>query len=274
MKLCPRSALIAFVFSIALAACGGGTNNSTVDGNATSGGADGGGTDGGGSEPAVRSPAGVWRGTSSTGRAVAGVVFDNGDLWFSYTAEQSSLAAGVVTGQVTVDSEGRLTGFGTDFNLDGAGAREAELSGEVVARQSLVVDVVVDGESVLQFTGEYSVQDEQPADLSTVLGAFAGTASTVTGAETSEIIVGDAGMLAGVAALGCTFAGSVSPRSDINVFDVSLSFGGDGCLFANVQASGVAWIHGQQTFMATVVTETDNREVLVFSGLLDTATAE
>jgi hypothetical protein len=216
----------------------------------------------------------VWRGTSVTGRSVAGVVFADGEFWFTYTAEQSSLPSGVVTGVATVDSAGELTGFGTDLNFDGAGSRAAELSGDVLARQSLAIDVVVGGETVLQFTSAYSVQDEQPADLSTVLGSFIGTASTVAGAETSEVIVGDAGMLAGESALGCDFTGSVSPRSDINVFDVSLSFVGDTCLFADLQASGVAWIVDQRTFTATVVLEGATSAALVFSGLLDTNAAQ
>ncbi len=266
MKSNSLSTLIALLLSAMLAACGGGSDGGSDADEMISGGTDG----EAGGDAVTRSAAGVWQGTSTSGRTVGGVVFDDGSFWFTYTAQQSTLGAGVVTGQATVDTDGKLTGVGTDYNLDGMGSRNAVLTGVVMTRQSLSVDVQVDGSSVIQFESDYALQAEQPADLAGVLGSYLGTSSSVLGAETSEVIVGGTGMLAGVSDFGCNFAGSVSPRSDINVFDVSFSFSGQPCEFVDQSALGVAWVTEQQTLTAVVLIGTDSRSALLFSGVIST----
>lgn len=221
----------------------------------------------------VQSPAGFWRGTSTDGRSVEGVVFDDGEFWLSYTAEQSSLAAGLVVGQAVVDAQGTLSGEATDFNLDGAGSRAIVLDGMLVARQSLALDILANDESVLSFTGNHSPTDAEPADVSSVLGAFVGTFSTVAGAVTSELVIGNDGMLVGVSAFGCDFTGSVSPRSDADVFELAFTFRGELCEFAAVQVEGIAWVSDSATLTVLAMTAHGSPIALVFNGSLDPANA-
>ena len=86
----------------------------------------------------------------------------------------------------------------------------------------------------------YDVTFEESPLLSDLAGAYSGQAVSSSGVQTVDLTVTSAGAVAGTVA-GCQFTGLAAPRSDANAFDLSVTFGGAPCLFANQTLTGLAY---------------------------------
>ena len=104
------------------AACGGGYSESDVSSL---------------SQPTALSAEGRWTGATSTGRAIAGLVLDDGSYWLFYSARDNpNVLAGLVQGTGTSHSGSFGSSNTRDFNLEGAGIRAATMRGSYVPNKS------------------------------------------------------------------------------------------------------------------------------------------
>lgn len=102
-----------FNSGFAPAACGGGNSESDVSSL---------------SHPTALSAEGRWTGTTSTGRAIVGLVLDDGSYWLLYSARGNpNVLAGLVEGTGTSHSGSFGSSNTRDFNLEGAGIRAATM---------------------------------------------------------------------------------------------------------------------------------------------------
>lgn len=158
-------------------------------------------------QPTATSAEGLWTGTTSTGRAVAGLVLDDGSYWLFYTASDNrNILAGLVQGTGTSHFGSFGSSNSRNFHVEGVGIRAATMSGSYV--------------------------------LTLVTGTYVGLrpdhhAVTVT--------VDSAGTLSGHSTDGCTVAGTLFPRGKGNLFHTSVTFGGGACRQGTETVTGVAF---------------------------------
>jgi hypothetical protein len=182
---------------------------------------------------------GRWTGTTSTGRAVAGLVFEDGSYWLFYTAKGNPIVlAGLIQGTGTSHSGSFGSSTTRDFNLEGAGIRAATMRGSYVPNQSFQGTIAFFNGDTESVTSTYDGDSKSAANLNLVAGTYSELRSDN---HTVTVTVDAAGTLSGHASDGCTFAGTLSPRAKGNVFQTSVTFGGGACRQGTKTVTGVAF---------------------------------
>lgn len=216
--------------SLLLSACGGG-------------GGDGGGDGGGNNPPPTTTAEGLWVGTTSNGRTVAGVVLDNSQFWVIYTSVgNGAVIAGAVQGDGSYQGNSFTSSNGKDFNFEGAGVNGVDVNATFAQEQSLSGSITYDGSPTeFTFTSTYNPDYDLQPSLSTVAGTYAGSGYAGGGVEFTTVTIAAAGSITGVSSSGCAFTGSVTPHSKGNVYDVSITFGGGVCANGSNTVAGVGY---------------------------------
>ncbi|MBK9949334.1 MAG: hypothetical protein IPP12_19430 [Nitrospira sp.] len=213
-----------FNSGFAPAACGGGYSESDVSSL---------------SQPAATSAEGRWMGTTSTGRAVAGLVLEDGSYWLFYTARDNpNILAGLVQGTGTSHSGSFGSSNTRDFNLEGAGIRAATMNGSYVPNKSFLGTIAYFNGEVENFTSTPDADSESALNLTQLTGTYT---ALHTDNHTVTVTVESAGTLSGDSTDGCTVAWTLSPQGKGNVFHTSVTFGGDTCRQGTETLTGVAF---------------------------------
>lgn len=214
--------LIALAATTLLAACGGG----------------------GDSTPAAPSPAqGLWVGTTSTNRAVTGLVFSDGSAYVLYSrVGNPAVLGGVVQGSSSAANGTWSSGDARDFNLEGAGVLSATLAGTYTAKQSLAGTVTYAGGSTSSFSGTYDASYESAPSLSTASGIYSGTVAFSQGSQAASVSLTAQGAVS-ANANGCIATGTATPRTDGNAFNLTLTYGPAPCFFAGQTFAGIAYFN-------------------------------
>lgn len=239
------------VFSLLLVVgCGGGGGDSTPP------------------PAAATSAEGLYSGTTTTGRAITGLVLDDGTYYVLYSPVGSATAiAGVVQGSGT-SSAGTFSSSNTrDFNLEGLGVLSATVSASYVQKQSLNGTVSYSAGGTTSFSSTYDANYETVPSLAALAGTFTGQVASSAGTENATVTVSSAGAISGSGASGCAVSGSASPRTRGNVFNISLTFGGAPCLFANQTLSGIAYFNSAAKRLYAVAPNAGRTDGVLFVGV-------
>jgi hypothetical protein len=194
---------------------------------------------------AATSAEGLYSGTTSTGRNIIGVVLDNGTYYVLYsTVGSATTIAGVVQGTGTSDAGSFSSSNARDFYIEGSDVFAATVSAIYVEKQSLNGTVSYSSGGSTSFTSTYNADYETVPSLAALAGTFSGQVASSEGTENATVTVSAAGAISGLGSSGCAVSGSASPRTRGNVFNLSLTFGGAPCLFANQTLTGIAYFDG------------------------------
>lgn len=235
-------AVAALGLSFLLGACGG-----NGGGGSDSSGAAGNNLGGGASVVASTAQAeGAWSGTNSVGNSFDMLLLENGDLYQVYGTPSSTgafTALGFGQGRYTVNGSSLAAQF-SQYNYVGA-KLDGTLSATVAGPSITGVAANTTGTSTVTFSAQPSstlyptYNYNQSAAVSDISGPW--TDGYLLGQSAPFLFnIDSAGQLSGTN-LGCSFTGSVRPRSSgKNVFDVSVVFGTSPCAVPGDTASGVA----------------------------------
>jgi hypothetical protein len=224
MKWTDSTALFPILCFTVLAGCsdGGADNNSTPT-----------------PPPPATSAEGLWNGTTSTGRTIGGLVLDDGSSWFLYSVVGNpTVVAGLVHGNGT-SHQGSFTSSNTkDFSLEGQGILDATITGSYVQKDILTGTITYQGGGTTNFAGAYNSAYELSPNLNTLVGTYS---APLANNQIVTVTLSTAGTLSGNSTDGCTFTGTVSPRTKGNVFNVTVTFQGGACSNGTDTVSGVAF---------------------------------
>jgi hypothetical protein len=210
----------------------------------------------------------LYSGTTGNGRAVTGLVLDDGTYYFLYSlVGNSNVIAGVVQGSGTSTATAFTSSNTRDFNLEGLGVLPATLSATYTAKQSISGSVSYSQGSPVTFSGTYDSAYEATPSLAALAGTFTGQVASSAGAENATVTVSANGTLSGAGASGCATSGTVAPRSQGNVFNVSLSFGGAPCLFANQTLTGIAYFNATTKALYAATPNAARNDGVLFVGV-------
>lgn len=213
-----------FNSGFAPAACGGGYGESDVSSLP---------------QPTATSAEGRWTGTTSTGRAVAGLVLEDSSYWLFYTARDNpNILGGLVQGTGTSHSGSFGSSNTRDFNLEGAGIRSATMNGSYVPNKSFLGTIAYFNGDTGSFTSTSDADAESAPNLTLVTGTYSGIR---TDNHQVTVTVDAAGTLTGDSTNGCTVAGTLSPPATGNVFHTSMTLEGGACRQGTETVTGVAF---------------------------------
>ena len=197
---------------------------------------------GGGDSAAPVVPAGtaegLWTGTMA-GRTVNGAVLDDGTYWFLYSAVGApALMAGTLQGNGSTQNGTFASLNGLDFSNEFAEKLDVTVTGSYVMRPNLngsVTYLLGGGAGPLTFTSTFDPEYDVVPDITKVAGTYPGSVfgflHTITVSPSGDITVTTSGgphrtgASIGVSGieLGCDFTGTLSARSQGNVYDISLT---------------------------------------------------
>ncbi|MDK2743514.1 MAG: hypothetical protein H8K03_01325 [Nitrospira sp.] len=167
---------------------------------------------------------GFWTGTTDTNRTIAGLVLDDGVYWVLYSAVgDPSVVAGLIQGDSSSQNGVFTSSNARDFNLEGQPIRNATINGNYAIKQNLNGTLVYQTGGQSTFTTTYNSAYELTPDMNAVAGTYTGE---VAANETATVVLTSNGGISGSSSTGCTFTGSFSPRTHGNVFNITVTFGG------------------------------------------------
>lgn len=203
------------------------------------------GCGGGGSdfEPAEPIKArGFYDMTLSNGRTGALVVLGDGSYWGIYsTVANDDIVAGVLQGTGTETGNNFTSTNGRDFNIEGADVLSFSVASTFSEMTSLGGTATYSGGGgTVTFTGTYDDTFDDTPSLAAIAGSYFGEAASSGGNETAQFTINGSGNFTGSGGSGCSFNGTFSPRSDGNVFNLSIRFNGGECVNGTSTLTGIA----------------------------------
>lgn len=235
-----KSAITATVFALAgLGGCGGGGSSSS-------------------SVPVTNLPAqGFWSGTTGNNRNIGISVLGDGTYYTIYTA---------INDPTTIDGFAQGTGTATaspgtfssgnikDFNFAGLGINSGSLSASYTSKQSFNGTVTYTGGTTTTFNTTYDASYETVPTLATLAGTYTGTSVVASGGGgAATIVISPTGALSSPDS--CSITGTVTPRSDSNAYNFSMTFPASGCVAAVTS----------QTLTGLGVFDTATKQLLIFA---------
>jgi Excalibur calcium-binding domain len=212
------------------------------------------------------SAAGLWSGTTNTNRSVTGLVLSDGTYYVVYTvAGNPAVLAGVVQGSGAASGNTFSSSNGRDFNLEGQGTLSASVNASVQTRQTLVGSINYASGVVVPFTSSYDARYELTPSFAVVAGTFNGQFASIAGVQTATVTVSPTGQISSTSN-GCTMTGSAVPRSDSNVYNVTVTFGPSPCRFANQSLSGIGYFDSATKRLYAAAPNSARSDAAIFLG--------
>jgi hypothetical protein len=215
---------------------------------------------------AAGSPAGLYHGSTSTGRALHAILLEDGEYWLIYSPiGNPSLIAGAAQGQTSFGSNGlAFSSDFKDFNLEGAGITTGLISATYFPKNHIDGNVIFSN-SQQSFSLKYDFAYEANSTLGAVSGAYRGTAATVGGIEPVSLTISSSGAIAGVSDSGCRFAGTAITHSGW-VYDVSITFAGAPCANGTNTVTGVAYYEPSKSQVHSAALNGSRSNGFIFTG--------
>lgn len=214
--------------------------------------------------PTATAAQGLWTGTTSSRRALAALVFDDGSYHLFYSgADSPTTVAGVIQGSGDGVDGAFASTDGRDFNLEGNGIRATGVSGSVSAGQSFSGSLA--GAETVTFNAGYDSASGTPASLDGLAGHFDGRLASASG-ETLHVALDIAsdGVLSGDGN-GCVLGGRAQPHVGANAWDVTVAFSIETCPLADQGFSGVAYVDAEGK-LRLAATNGERSDAVLFLG--------
>ena len=209
-------------------------------------------------------PEGFYEGKTGTAN-VAAVVLDDGRTYAIYTTPDGSNLGGVVIARGTALNGTYTSTVAKDFVV-GEGVYSGSLTANYAAKTSFNGTFSAGGQTA-PFTGTYKSDYELTPSLSALDGVYDFVLMASQGSTGSGTITISAGGALSSNEPGCSTTGTVAPRAKGNVFDVTWTSTGVGCLFPGVALSGIGVYDALDKALISVVHTADINTGIVAAGI-------
>ena len=167
------------------------------------------------------------------------LITDEGESYVLYSGTNSNNLAGVVYGYVINTEAGFESIIARDFNLEGFGILDLDVSAVTTADSSGISGTLNYDGSVNNFELNYDNTYELSATTQQLIGTYIGNSFISVGSESATVTIDSNGRFTGEGTSGCQVQGVLEPRSRGNFFDMSITFRNNSCLYPNQLFSGV-----------------------------------
>jgi len=195
---------------------------------------------------------------------VTAILLSEGRSHLVYSGVGTPAAVGgVVQGTATIADRRFTSSDGVDFNLEGTGSAAGDISAEMLPPVSFGGSLRTGTATSVGFQAARSPVSDDAPSLAVLAGDYPGQVSFSLGTRAATFSVTAAGAVSSVIN-ACDITGTVAPRSDINAYDLTITFGGAPCVFPNLSFTGAAHYSGGRLLAA--VRNTAIHQAIVFSG--------
>jgi hypothetical protein len=257
VALLPATALLAAL--LALSACGGGDDaEAPAPAPADT------------TPPAPSAVQGLWTGSTASGRAVSGIVLNDGTFYLRYSIPDApALVSGVLQGKAVTGATRWSSPDAKDFSLEATGVQPIAVEGSYTTEAAFGGTVTFADGSTTHFQALYDATYSLPASLDTVAGSYGGSAALLLGALDSTLTIARSGTVTGVLG-GCAVNGAVQPRTDANAYSLALTLltlGPAPCNAAGQSFIGIAYLDASMRRLHVVAPNPARTAALLFEGI-------
>lgn len=175
--------------------------------------------------------------------------------------------AGVLQRRASTDGTSLISSNGRDFNLEGLGILTFSLQATFDEMTSISGVADYSGPTGnVTFSGTYDDTFEDTPSLETIDGGYDGTAASSGGIEGVVFTISSAGAISGSGSSGCTFTGTIAPRTDGNVYDISIKFNGGVCVNGTGTVTGIAVYDAVNERLTAAALNSDRDDGAIFIG--------
>ena len=198
---------------------------------------------------------GLYKGMTSNGRAIAGIVLDDDSFYAIYSGiNDPSTTGGAITGTVRAAAGSFSITDAVDVNIEGLGTQVATVSGSYGEKQFIKGTTTYPSSNRnVSFSANYSADYETTPTLAAIAGTFVGRANTVAGSEKITFTVSATGDISGSGTSGCTFSGTARPRASGNVYVTTIQLGAAPCGVPGATMTGISYFDRTANLDYTVV---------------------
>lgn len=227
----------------------------------------GGGGDDGGQDSTWAS--GAWAGATSSGRAVSAFVLGDGSYYMLYSAENDpATLGGAVQGTGAFEGRAFTSSDAQDFNVGGTppvSPVAATLSANALPRWTFDGTVTPSTGTAMDFRLRYDAGFDNTPSLGTLAGAYTGNAAFALGIRPATFTVTAAGDVSS-SINACAITGKATPRTDGNVYDLTIQFGPLPCALPGASFSGVAYLKEGTGELQAVARHAASGQTVIFAG--------
>jgi len=212
---------------------------------------------------------GFWRGTSSNGRPVDGIILDDGSYYvLYYTDSKRDFISGIVHGKSSSMSGDAFSSISaTDYFIEeGVIYTGLSVTGTLKEKSTFSGSIKYSANETVNFTSAYVDAYEITPSLDQLAGSFAGNVAFAFGIEGAVLSIGPDGSLTGIGQSGCSLTGNVSTNTSGNIFDLDVTFGGYPCASANNTFQGIVYYEHDTGVAIGVVSNSSNTDGFLFAG--------
>jgi hypothetical protein len=190
--------------------------------------------------PATSQLEGFFSGTTSNGYDFGVVALPTGEIWGIYI--RGGAIYGAVHGSVQA-TQSAFAGSGYDFYLPTGTRTASAVSGTFASKTNIAGTISSNGAT---FTGTYDSSYDTPATSAAIQGTWSGQAVSRAGVDSASVTIAPDGHFTGHVST-CSYSGLAAPKpGGKNVFDMTVTFAGSGCLFNSATLSGIAVVRNGQ----------------------------
>lgn len=218
--------------------------------------------------PVAAQAAGIWEGTTSSNRKIAGVLLDNGTFWMLYSkAGDHNSVVGLLGGNGNTSNNKYTSNQAYDLNFEGSGLQSISMSATAVPQQSLNGNFSkIGAEQNLTFSTTYNPVFTQPPALSEVAGNYIGLGIQKDFSETTTLRFASDGAISSTALSSCKLSGSISPRSNVSAYNFSITFGAAPCHSPNSTVTGIGYYDTATRGFYAVSINGSHQDGYIFAG--------
>jgi hypothetical protein len=224
-----------------------------------------GGGDGDGGPTAAQLSSGLWTGATDTNRNVTAVTLSDGRFYAIYDSVGTpGTTGGLVEGtdSAWLNSSSVASTDALDYDMETGQQTPpvvgpvftATVAGTVVARTSFAGSVQRSNGTGFNFTTNYDADFNTLPTLAAIAGQYTGTVDFSLGPRAGSVFNVDPNGGITSTINFCSITGQLTPRSDGNVYDLSITFGGGYCVFPNRTLTGIAYYRAATKTLMTATT--------------------
>lgn len=232
----------AMASAVALAGCGGGGSSSPT--------------------PGAQTAKGLWVGQTSDSRAASVLVLADGDYYAVYSPQGDPTSIEGVVHGIGSEQSGTFDGNGYDYNL-AKGIYPVTLQSDFVPGGSLSGSVNYSGGTKIPFQLTYSADSTTPASMAAISNLYSGVVASKGGQQTAMVSMTSEGTIVSNVD-GCMMTGTIQARTDVNAYDVTMTFGDLPCYYAGQTLKGAAYLDAATSTVYAMAG--DNGDGVLFVG--------
>lgn len=227
----------------------------------------------------INTAEGIWQGITDTSRTFTSLITDNGNYWMLYSAAGNpNNLAGVVIGNSLSGNNTVTSNTGTDFNFETGSLLPLSWRGSYVAKNRLQGTLTYSNipGGIVNLSANYNATYGLAPSLAGIAGTYGGSATNLArGSQNASLNILANGQISGSRADGCTFSGTIAPRTRGNAYSMTLTYNGSNCPDRGAYSQGTAYLPqgNKQLYSAALMYShtlankiNDGKDVFVFIG--------